>query len=148
MRLAELQHRNTLSVVRSIARRTAETSATVEISPPTSRAASPRSIPEEDAPAVARLRGAGAIIFGKTQTSEFGWKAATANPLFPETRNPRAPTYSAGGSSGGSAAAVAAGYCHIAIGTDAAGSRNDCAVMVAARATDDFGSRCESGMHS
>src|SRR4051812_49132643 len=79
-------------------------------------------IPEEDAPAVARLRGAGAIILGKTQTSEFGWKAATANPLFPETRNPTNLRYTAGGSSGGSAAAVAAGYCPIAIGTDAAGS--------------------------
>lgn len=79
-------------------------------------------IPEEDAPAVARLRRAGAVILGKTQTSEFGWKAATANPLFPETRNPTNPAYTAGGSSGGSAAAVAAGYCPIAIGTDAAGS--------------------------
>jgi len=79
-------------------------------------------IAEEDAPVVTRLRNAGAIIFGKTQTSEFGWKAATANRLFPETRNPWSLDHSAGGSSGGSAAAVAAGLCPVAIGTDAAGS--------------------------
>jgi aspartyl-tRNA(Asn)/glutamyl-tRNA(Gln) amidotransferase subunit A len=79
-------------------------------------------IAAEDAPVVARLRQAGAIVFGKTTTSEFGWKAATGTPLHPETRNPWDRTRTAGGSSGGAAAAVAAGLCPLAIGTDAAGS--------------------------
>lgn len=78
--------------------------------------------PRRDAPAVARLRAAGAIIVGKTTTSEYGWSASTVSPVSPPTRNPWAPTRTAGGSSGGSAAAVAAGFCSAALGTDGAGS--------------------------
>lgn len=75
-----------------------------------------------DAPVVARLRAAGAIVVGKTATSEHGWSASTVSRAAAPTRNPWAPDRSAGGSSGGSAAAVAAGLCAAAIGTDGAGS--------------------------
>ena len=81
-------------------------------------------VPDEDAPVVERVRAAGAIIVGKTNTPEFGWKGDTSNPLFGVTRNPWDPTRqaSAGGSSGGAGAAVAAGLAPLALGTDGAGS--------------------------
>ena len=79
-------------------------------------------VPEEDAIAVARLRGAGAVILGKTNTSEFGHKALTDNPLFGVTRNPWDLALTPGGSSGGAAAAVASGLGPIALGTDGGGS--------------------------
>lgn len=82
----------------------------------------PNARPRADAPAVARLRRAGAIVVGKTTTSEYGWSASTVGRVAPPTRNPWAPDRSAGGSSGGAAAAVAAGLCDAAIGTDGAGS--------------------------
>ncbi|MEW2353484.1 amidase family protein [Spirillospora sp. NPDC029432] len=75
-----------------------------------------------DPPAVARLRAAGAIVVGKTATSEHGWSASTVSRVAAPTRNPWARDRSAGGSSGGSAAAVAAGLCTASIGTDGAGS--------------------------
>ncbi|KRV49680.1 amidase [Wenjunlia vitaminophila] len=75
-----------------------------------------------DAPAVARLRAAGAVVVGKTTTSEGGWSASTVGRVGSPTRNPWALRRSAGGSSGGSAAAVAAGLCSAALGTDGAGS--------------------------
>jgi aspartyl-tRNA(Asn)/glutamyl-tRNA(Gln) amidotransferase subunit A len=70
-----------------------------------------------DAPAVARLRAAGAVVLGKTNTQEFAYGAVT-----PPTTNPWDPARIPGGSSGGSAAAVAAGHCPAALGTDTAGS--------------------------
>ena len=76
----------------------------------------------EDAPAVASVRQQGAIILGKTTTPEFGWKGVTDSPLTGMTRNPWNPERTPGGSSGGSAAALAASIGHAAIGTDAAGS--------------------------
>ena len=76
----------------------------------------------EDAPAVARLREQGAILLGKTTTPEFGWKGVTDSPLTGITRNPWNLDLTPGGSSGGSAAALAAGIGHAAIGTDAGGS--------------------------
>ncbi|HEY8600063.1 MAG TPA: amidase [Thermomicrobiales bacterium] len=81
-------------------------------------------VPDEDAPVVERVRAAGAIIVGKTNTPEFGWKGDTSNPLFGVTRNPWDPARqaSAGGSSGGAGAAVAAGLAPLALGTDGAGS--------------------------
>jgi len=79
-------------------------------------------IPEEDAIPVARLRAAGAVILGKTNTSEFGHKGITTNPLFGVTRNPWDATMTPGGSSGGAAAAVASGQGPIALGTDGGGS--------------------------
>jgi aspartyl-tRNA(Asn)/glutamyl-tRNA(Gln) amidotransferase subunit A len=77
---------------------------------------------EEDAPAVARLREAGALIVGKTTTPEFGWKAVTDSPLTGISRNPWNPRVTPGGSSGGAAAAVAADLAFASVGTDAGGS--------------------------
>ncbi|WP_129842375.1 amidase [Streptomyces sp. RFCAC02] len=76
----------------------------------------------EDAPAVARLREAGAVILGKTTTPEYGWKGVTDSPLSGVTGNPYDPARTAGGSSGGSAAAVAAGAGPLSLGTDGGGS--------------------------
>ena len=75
-----------------------------------------------DAPATARLREAGAVILGKTTTPEFGCKGETNSPLTGITRNPWNTDKTPGGSSGGTAAAVAAGLGPIGIGTDGAGS--------------------------
>jgi aspartyl-tRNA(Asn)/glutamyl-tRNA(Gln) amidotransferase subunit A len=77
---------------------------------------------EVDAPVTARLREAGAVLLGKTTTPEFGCKGETNSPLTGVTRNPWDLAKTSGGSSGGTAAAVAAGLCPIAIGTDGAGS--------------------------
>jgi aspartyl-tRNA(Asn)/glutamyl-tRNA(Gln) amidotransferase subunit A len=79
-------------------------------------------VPEEDALAAARVRAAGAVILGKTATSEFGHKAVTESPLFGVTRNPWNLDLTPGGSSGGAAAAVAAGLGPLALGTDGGGS--------------------------
>ncbi len=81
-----------------------------------------RVVPEEDAPLVERLKAAGAIVLGKTNTPEYGWTAETDNPVFGPTRNPWDVTRSAGGSSGGAGAAVAAGLGPLAVGTDGGGS--------------------------
>ncbi len=77
---------------------------------------------EEDAPCVARLREHGAILIGKTTTPEYGWKGVTDSPLTGITRNPWNPERTPGGSSGGSAVAVACGMSALAIGTDGGGS--------------------------
>jgi len=69
-----------------------------------------------------RLRGAGAIPVGKTNTPEFAVEGFTSNLLFGTTRNPWAPSWTPGGSSGGSGAAVAAGLAPIATATDGGGS--------------------------
>ncbi|MFH1618356.1 MAG: amidase family protein [bacterium] len=79
-------------------------------------------IPDEDAPAVGRMRKAGAIMIGKTNTPEFGWLGVTHNRLFGITRNPWNPEMTSGGSSGGAAAAVASGMGPIALGSDVGGS--------------------------
>jgi aspartyl-tRNA(Asn)/glutamyl-tRNA(Gln) amidotransferase subunit A len=75
-----------------------------------------------DAASVERLRRAGAIIVGKTTTSEFGCKAVGDSPLTGYTRNPWDITKTAGGSSAGAASSVAAGITSIALGTDGGGS--------------------------
>jgi aspartyl-tRNA(Asn)/glutamyl-tRNA(Gln) amidotransferase subunit A len=81
-----------------------------------------------DAPAtmdcvhINRMRRAGAIILGKTNTPEYGHKGLTDNPLFGDTRNPWSLDHTPGGSSGGSAAALAAGIVPLATGTDGGGS--------------------------
>ncbi|MFF5479904.1 amidase [Streptomyces sp. NPDC012935] len=77
---------------------------------------------DEDAPSVARLRAHGAVFLGKTTTPEFGWKGVTDSPQSGVTRNPYDPTRTAGGSSGGAAAAVALGAGPLALGTDGGGS--------------------------
>jgi aspartyl-tRNA(Asn)/glutamyl-tRNA(Gln) amidotransferase subunit A len=76
----------------------------------------------DDAPAVARLREAGAILIGKTTTPEFGWKGTTDSPLTGTTRNPWDMRKTPGGSSGGSGAALAARFAPLALGTDGGGS--------------------------
>ncbi|TJZ55963.1 amidase [Streptomyces piniterrae] len=77
---------------------------------------------DEDAPSVARLRESGAVFVGKTTTPEFGWKGVTDSPRHGVTGNPYDPGRTAGGSSGGSAAAVALGAGPLSLGTDGGGS--------------------------
>lgn len=79
-------------------------------------------VPTEDALMVERLKAAGAIIIGKTNTPEFGAGSHTFNPVFGATRNPYDLTKSAGGSSGGAAAALACGMLPLADGSDLGGS--------------------------
>ena len=76
----------------------------------------------EDAPSVVGLKAAGAVIVGKTTTTEFGWKSPGDCPLHGITRNPWNPEYTTGGSSSGAGAAGAAGFGPLHIGTDAGGS--------------------------
>jgi len=87
-----------------------------------SKTVDPRGPWDEDAPATARLREHGALLLGKTTTPEFGWKGVTDSPLTGITRNPWNPAKTPGGSSGGAAAAVAAGMGPLAVGTDGGGS--------------------------
>ena len=79
-------------------------------------------VPEFDTPTSERLRAAGAPLLGKTTTSEFGWKGDSGNRVNGPARNPWRLDRTAGGSSGGAAAAVAAGLGPAAIGSDGAGS--------------------------
>ncbi|HEY1935990.1 MAG TPA: amidase [Acetobacteraceae bacterium] len=79
-------------------------------------------VPDTDATAVARLKAAGAIVVGKTTTPEFGQQCLTQSPLFGRTRNAWRADRSSGGSSGGSAVAVAAGLVPLAVATDGGGS--------------------------
>ena len=78
--------------------------------------------PGHDAVAVSRLRAGGAILVGKTTTSEFGHKALTDGPLFGRTLNPIDARATCGGSSGGSAAALASAQVPLALGSDGGGS--------------------------
>ena len=79
-------------------------------------------VPEHDAEAVRRLRGAGAVIFGKTNTPALAGDWQTFNPIFGTTNNPWDTTRTTGGSSGGAAAAVATGMTALELGSDIAGS--------------------------
>ncbi len=79
-------------------------------------------VPRTDELLIERLRAAGCVTIGKTNTPEFGAGSHTFNPLFGVTRNPHDPARSAGGSSGGAAAALAAGMVPIADGSDLGGS--------------------------
>jgi aspartyl-tRNA(Asn)/glutamyl-tRNA(Gln) amidotransferase subunit A len=87
-----------------------------------SRTIDPNQAWDVDAPAAARLREAGAVFLGKTTTPEFGCKGETNSPLTGISRNPWNPQKTPGGSSGGTAAAVAAGMGPVSVGTDGAGS--------------------------
>jgi aspartyl-tRNA(Asn)/glutamyl-tRNA(Gln) amidotransferase subunit A len=78
--------------------------------------------PERDAPVVTRLKQAGAVLLGKTNMHEFAYGVTTNNPHYGAARNPWDTTRIPGGSSGGSAAAVAGGLCFGSIGTDTGGS--------------------------
>jgi aspartyl-tRNA(Asn)/glutamyl-tRNA(Gln) amidotransferase subunit A len=87
-----------------------------------SKVVDPRQPWAEDAPSVARLREAGAVLLGKTTTPEFGWKGVTDSPLTGITRNPWDPGKTPGGSSGGAAVAAACGMGALHLGTDGGGS--------------------------
>ena len=79
-------------------------------------------VPTQDAEIVRRLKGAGAVFLGKSNMQEFAYGGSSVVGQFGPVRNPWAPDYCIGGSSGGSAAAVAAGMCYGAIGSDTGGS--------------------------
>ena len=87
-----------------------------------SKTVDPKGPWNDDAPCVGRLREHGAVLLGKTTTPEFGWKGVTDGPLTGISRNPWDPRKTPGGSSGGSAAAVAAGMGPLTVGTDGGGS--------------------------
>ena len=78
--------------------------------------------PKEDTPFVTRLQDEGAIVIGKTTTSEYGWKGVSESPLTGITHNPWKHGYNAGASSAGAGAAAAAGFGHLHQGSDGAGS--------------------------
>ena len=80
------------------------------------------SIAQVDSFAIGRLKEEGAVILGKTNAPEFGTRPVTEGPMFPPARNPVDPTRTAGGSSGGAAAAVGAGLCALSHGGDGGGS--------------------------
>ncbi len=79
-------------------------------------------VPPADAAVVRRIRGAGAIIIGKTNLPEFAHKVLTDSPVYGVTRNPWSLAHTPGGSSGGASAALAAGVAPLAVGTDGGGS--------------------------
>ena len=98
------------------------------------------SIAETDSTQVARLRAAGAIIVGKTNTPEFGFTAITKNPLFGVTRSPWNPERTPGGSSGGSSAALAGGVLPLVTSSDGGGS-----IRIPASFTGAFGLKPSQG---
>jgi aspartyl-tRNA(Asn)/glutamyl-tRNA(Gln) amidotransferase subunit A len=87
-----------------------------------SRSVDPHQAWNDDAPAVARLKHAGAVLLGKVTTPDHGWKGVTDSPLTGITRNPWNLEKTPGGSSGGSSAALAARFAPLALGTDGGGS--------------------------
>jgi aspartyl-tRNA(Asn)/glutamyl-tRNA(Gln) amidotransferase subunit A len=82
----------------------------------------PQTPAADDAPVVRRIREAGCVVVGKANLHEFAYGVTSVNPHYGPVRNPRDPSRVAGGSSGGSAVAVAAGMCDWAIGSDTGGS--------------------------
>jgi aspartyl-tRNA(Asn)/glutamyl-tRNA(Gln) amidotransferase subunit A len=79
-------------------------------------------VPTRTAPAVERLVAAGAVVVGKANLHEFAWGVTSQNPWYGTVQNPRHPGRTTGGSSGGNAAALAAGLCDLGLGTDTGGS--------------------------
>jgi Asp-tRNA(Asn)/Glu-tRNA(Gln) amidotransferase A subunit family amidase len=79
-------------------------------------------VPTRTAPAVERLVAAGAVVVGKANLHEFAWGVTSQNPWYGTVENPRHPGKTTGGSSGGNAAALAAGLCDLGLGTDTGGS--------------------------
>ena len=90
--------------------------------PTTAGSAVPPRYPHVDAPIVARLRDAGAIIIGKTNLHEFAFGTTSDESAFGPVRHPLDPSRSAGGSSGGAAVALVEGMCFASVGTDTGGS--------------------------
>jgi aspartyl-tRNA(Asn)/glutamyl-tRNA(Gln) amidotransferase subunit A len=88
-------------------------------------------IPAEDADVVSRLKNAGAVLLGKQNLHEFAYGGSSLVSYYGDVRNPWSVAHIAGGSSGGSAASVAAGLCYGAIGTDTAGSIREPAALCA-----------------
>jgi aspartyl-tRNA(Asn)/glutamyl-tRNA(Gln) amidotransferase subunit A len=86
-------------------------------------------VPTEDADVVTKLKTAGAVLIGKQNLHEFAYGGSSLISHFGPVRNPVNPEFIAGGSSGGSAAAVASGMCYAAIGTDTAGSIREPAAL-------------------
>ncbi|MBT6277835.1 MAG: amidase, partial [Chromatiales bacterium] len=84
--------------------------------------ATPEAPVTQDSPAAARLREHGAVLLGKTNTAEFGWKGLTESALAGITRNPWNPEHTPGGSSGGAATAAALGLGPLQVATDGGGS--------------------------
>src|SRR6266480_7217854 len=76
----------------------------------------------DDAPVITRIRHAGCVVVGKANLHEFAYGVTSVNPHYGPVRNPRDPSRVAGGSSGGSAVAVATGMCDWAVGSDTGGS--------------------------
>lgn len=98
-------------------------------------------VAKDDSGVVKRVRAAGAVIVGKTNTAEFGQSATTENLLGPDTGNPWDPGRTPGGSSGGAAASVAAGMTTLAVGSDGGGS-----IRIPAAFTGLFGMKSSSGL--
>src|SRR3569832_327690 len=105
-----------------------------------SRGTDPNQAWNDDAPVVARLREAGAVLLGKVTTPDHGWKGVTDSPLAGITRNPWNLDKTPGGSSGGSSAAVAARLAPLALGTDGGGS-----IRIPAGFTGTFGIKPQFG---
>jgi len=82
----------------------------------------PRTPAADDAPVIKRIRAAGCVVVGKANLHEFAYGVTSVNPHYGTVRNPHDPTRVAGGSSGGSAVAVATGMCDWAVGSDTGGS--------------------------
>ena len=103
-------------------------------------------VPEHDAEAVRRLRGAGAVIFGKTNTPALAGDWQTYNAIFGTSNNPWDTTRTTGGSSGGAAAAVATGMTALELGSDIGGSiRFPVELVRRLRPQDDLGRRVTGG---
>jgi aspartyl-tRNA(Asn)/glutamyl-tRNA(Gln) amidotransferase subunit A len=98
-------------------------------------------VPERNAVAVQRVLDAGAILVGKTNLAEFAWGVLGQNDWYGSCRNPARPGLTTGGSSSGSAAALAAGLCDLALGTD-----TGCSIRLPAAACDVVGLKSEWGL--
>jgi Asp-tRNA(Asn)/Glu-tRNA(Gln) amidotransferase A subunit family amidase len=98
-------------------------------------------VPERTAPAVQRLLGAGAVLVGKAHLPEFAWSVLGQSPFYGTCHNPAASGKTTGGSSSGSAAALAAGLCDLALGTD-----TGCSVRLPSAACDTVGLKSQWGL--
>ena len=119
---SELAHGNLIGPLHGIPLTVKDTIATKGIRTTSGSRLRADDVPEHDAPVVTRLKSAGAIILGKTNVPEMAIPYETDNPVFGRTNNPHDSSRTPGGSSGGEAAAIAAGLSPAGIGSDLAGS--------------------------